>query len=199
MSLSLVIDNLEKSYSGLNVLNGFTARLAAPNIYCLMAPSGTGKTTLFRLIMGLEQPDGGSLSFCGKAAERPVNISAVFQEDRLIAHLSPIENIALALPGKADRKTIQTELQKLLPEESLNRPVSTLSGGMKRRCAFLRAVMPPSDLVIMDEPFTGLDEEAKDNVIRYLLSHQRDRLFLIASHDPGDAKKLNAIRLSLEG
>lgn len=199
MSLSLVIDNLEKSYSGLNVLNGFTSRLAAPNIYCLMAPSGAGKTTLFRLIMGLEQPDGGSLSFCGKAAERPVNISAVFQEDRLISHLSPIENIALALPGKADRNTIQAELQKLLPEESLNRPVSTLSGGMKRRCAFLRAVMPPSDLVIMDEPFTGLDEEAKDNVIRYLLSHQRDRLFLIATHDPGDAEKLNAIRLSLEG
>lgn len=186
MSFTLQIKNLCKEYNGTEVLKGFTASLSAPGIYCLMAPSGAGKTTLFRIILGLEKADSGSVS----ASAREIRFSAVFQEDRLVSHLSPIENTALVMPGKPDREAIKKEMLQLLPEESLNRPVSALSGGMKRRCAFFRAMAAASDVVIMDEPFTGLDDANRDNVIRYLLEHRNNRLFLIATHDREDAGKL---------
>lgn len=192
MSLTLTIENLCKSYDGVEVLNGFGSVMSAPQIYCLMAPSGAGKTTLLRLIMGLEKQDSGSIVFTEGNTAGHVSFSAVFQEDRLINHLTPIENIALVMPGRGDPEAVRRELLQLLPEEACNRPVSTLSGGMKRRCAFLRAVMADSDAVIMDEPFTGLDAATKGNVIQYLLAHQNGRLLIISTHDPEDVRTLGA-------
>lgn len=73
------------------------------------------------------------------------------------------------------RDEILTAMCRLLPEECLNRPVSTLSGGMKRRTAILRALLTRSDLLLMDEPFTGLDEGTKDEVIKFLKEYRQDR------------------------
>ena len=128
--MELILDNIYKSYGSLPVLSGVSMKIASPDICCLMAPSGTGKTTLFRLIMGLEKPDSGTIC----PAPEQIRFSAVFQEDRLIPEFSPLENVALALPGRPDRPSLFRELARLLPEEAIIRPVSTLSGGMKRRC-----------------------------------------------------------------
>ena len=198
MNHFIKLEHVSKSYGRLPVLSDFSAEFTAPGIYCLLAPSGAGKTTLFRLIMGLETPDGGQIRYFPEA----MRFSAVFQEDRLIEHLSPSENILLVLnkknhQGKA-ADTVHAELSALLPEESLSRPVYTLSGGMKRRCDFLRAMMASSDAVIMDEPFTGLDEETKSVVIDYLLAHREERLFLIATHNREDIKKLGAAVIHLD-
>ncbi|MEG2731944.1 MAG: ATP-binding cassette domain-containing protein [Clostridium sp.] len=197
---AIYLEHVFKSYEALTVLQDFsmnftmeTAPDTSSGIYCLMAPSGAGKTTLFRLIMGLEKPDSGIISL----SDHSLRFSAVFQENRLIEHLSPMENIMPVMPYKTDKAVIYTELMALLPEESLTRPVSTLSGGMKRRCSVLRAILAPSDVVIMDEPFTGLDYDTKNLVIRYLLEHQNHRLFLIATHDPEDVKKLGAVTVDL--
>ena len=78
--MELILDNIYKSYGSLPVLSGVSMKIASPDICCLMAPSGTGKTTLFRLIMGLEKPDSGTIC----PAPEQIRFSAVFQEDRLI-------------------------------------------------------------------------------------------------------------------
>lgn len=195
--MKLSLEHLSKSYGNLTIFSDYSLDFDGPGIYCIMAPSGTGKTTLFRLILGLEQPDAGSICITGGAFEDSPRFSAVFQEDRLISHLTPVENLRLVLRNARDRETLQRELKKLLPAESLNRPVSTLSGGMKRRLAFLRAMLSPSDLVLMDEPFTGLDEKTKELVIRYLLCHREERLFLIATHNREDIKKMGATLVEL--
>lgn len=194
MTDCLRLDHIQKAYGSLKILGDFNAEFTVPGIYCLTAPSGVGKTTLFRLIMGLEKPDSGFIY----PLPSSLRFSAVFQEDRLIEHLSPVDNIALVMHGTIAKEDIHSEACCLLPEESLSRPVCTLSGGMKRRCAFLRAMIASSDVVILDEPFTGLDEDTKDAVIRYLINNQRNRLFLISTHDPEDIKKLGAVRVTLD-
>lgn len=192
--MELILKNISKSYGILPVLSNVSLTVKSPDICCLMAPSGMGKTTLFRLIMGLEKADAGTIS----PAPETIRFSAVFQEDRLIGNFSPLENTALVLPGHTDKAELFRELAKLLPEEAINRPVSTLSGGMKRRCALLRALLAPCDMFILDEPFTGLDEKTKDRTIRYLLEKTDGRPVLMATHDRNDAGLLGAKVITLE-
>ena len=174
--------------------------------------SGTGKTTLFRILMGLEKADEGDIiwnvgSGAGTEtdtdASRSLRISAVFQEDRLCPSFSPLENVMMVQKKHASeisgisRDEILTAMCRLLPEECLNRPVSTLSGGMKRRTAILRALLTRSDLLLMDEPFTGLDEGTKDEVIKFLKEYRQDRFLLISTHQKEDVEKLGGILLTL--
>ena len=96
-----------------------------------------------------------------------------------------------------NRRQVYGELCRLLPEESVLRPVSTLSGGMKRRVAILRAMLAPSSAILMDEPFTGLDEETKDRVIAYIKEKAAGRLLLVSTHQEEDISSLNASLLRL--
>lgn len=215
---SLSLHGLGKRYGALPVLQNLDLTFLSPGIHCIMAPSGSGKTTLFRLLAGLEAPDSGRLSFepdaqqtgrmetacaqarrrghtkaCNHPSRQPLlRISCVFQEDRLIDAMTPLQNIALVLPGAPDISLLRRECARLLPGECLDRPVSTLSGGMKRRCALLRALLSPFDLLLLDEPFTGLDEKAKKKAARCLIEKTRGRLVLIATHSQDDALLLDA-------
>lgn len=110
-------------------------------------------------------------------------------DDGAEKHTSEISGIS--------RDEILTAMCRLLPEECLNRPVSTLSGGMKRRTAILRALLTRSDLLLMDEPFTGLDEGTKDEVIKFLKEYRQDRFLLISTHQKEDVEKLGGILLTL--
>lgn len=83
-------------------------------------------------------------------------------------------------------------LREILPEECLAQPVSTFSGGMKRRAAVARAMAVPSAILLMDEPFTGLDERTRDEVISYILRYRGDRMLLLTTHEPEDVEKLGA-------
>lgn len=203
-SFSIRISNLFKSYGSHPVLADVTMELSGPGIYCLMSPSGSGKTTLFRILMGLEKQDQGDISVWDWRTAPPapislssLRISVVFQEDRLIEFMTPLENAALVLPGRPSRDMLFTELSRLLPEESLTRPVSTLSGGMRRRCALMRALLAPSDLLLLDEPFTGLDEETKKEAIRCLLEKADGRPVLMTTHSAKEAALLHASILRL--
>ena len=205
----IIIKNLSKSYGTLTVLKNVDLTLDRYKTYCLMSPSGTGKTTLFRILMGLEKADEGDIiwnvgSGAGTEtdtdASRSLRISAVFQEDRLCPTFSPLENVMMVQKGKSSEfsmEEIRTTMCRLLPEECLNRPVSTLSGGMKRRTAILRALLTRSDLLLMDEPFTGLDEGTKDEVIKFLKEYRQDRFLLISTHQKEDVEKLGGILLTL--
>lgn len=211
----IIIKNLSKSYGSLNVLKNLDITLDRDKTYCLMSPSGTGKTTLFRILMGLEEADEGDISWnTGSAfspvsssisgsdtnASRPLHISAVFQEDRLCPSFSPLENILMVQKGNVSGLSsdeLRTAMCRLLPEECLNRPVSTLSGGMKRRTAILRALLTRSDMLLMDEPFTGLDEGTKEEVIRFLQEYRKGRFLLISTHQKEDVEKLGGVLITL--
>ena len=185
--------HLFKSYQNQEILSDISLTIQPGEICALMAPSGTGKTTLFRLLLGLEQADQGEIDIPAAGT--------VFQENRLIETLSPIENVRLVLPSlpKAEiRAELFLVLSSLLPKEALTRPVSTLSGGMKRRCALARALLSPSGCLILDEPFTGLDEDTKKQAIQFIKTWQKGRPLLFSTHDPEDVLLLQARLLPID-
>ncbi len=170
------IKNVTKSFGENLVIDRFSAVLRAGNLYRLTAPSGAGKTTLLRMLCGLEKPDSGEISGV------PEKIGVVFQEDRLINSLSTLENLALVIPGKADPALIRTHLAELGLADCAEMLPEELSGGMKRRTAIIRAVMYPCSLLLLDEPFTGLDDAARSLTADYLLRHLEGRTCVISSH-----------------
>ena len=127
----------------------------------------------------------------GRAGSLP-RVSAVFQEDRLCEAFTPIENVMMVTGKLLSQAQVRSELARLLPEESLTRPVSTLSGGMKRRTAICRALLAPYDVLLMDEPFTGLDEDTRQTVISYILEKTAGRMVLISTHQEEDVALLGA-------
>lgn len=193
-SCQLIIKGLSKSYKSLRVLESFDMELSSGRIYCLMGPSGSGKTTLLRLILGLEQPDSGSITL---KKSTDAGLVAVFQENRLCESFSPVDNICMVTGSALSREAVLRESCRLLPKESLHRPVRTLSGGMKRRVAILRALLAPSCGILMDEPFTGLDEDTKALVIAYIKEKTAGKLILITTHQEEDVALLGGILLIL--
>lgn len=173
-----------KSFTETPVLENITCTLETGKIYCLMAPSGEGKTTLLRILAGMEMPDEGK-------SVLPVNCSMAFQEDRLAEQLTAQENILLLL-GNQGKGKARVHLEQLLPKESLRQRCHTFSGGMKRRVSLVRAVLADSDLLLLDEPFAGLDEENKNRAVKYLLENQKGRTIVVATHDETDALLLGA-------
>lgn len=188
----LEIQGINKFFGEHKVLKNVNTVFDDGGIYCLMGASGMGKTTLLRIILGLEIKDSGEIIGVNKD-----EISVMFQENHLCETLTPIENLALVCPKDITKKEIQKSLEKILPSECLKQPVSELSGGMKRRVALSRAVIYPSKLVIFDEPFTGLVVETKKEVISYLLQNQKGRIYIIATHGESDAQMLGAKRVEL--
>lgn len=192
--MELVIRKLCKSFDGHSVLDHVNLHLVSGNVYCLMGPSGSGKTTLFHILLGLVSADSGEVNGLNK--ER---ISAVFQENRLCEAFTPVENVTMVMPSSSgnNKRKAREALKRLLPDESLDRLASTLSGGMKRRVAIIRALTVPFDMVIMDEPFTGLDEETKQQVITYIKEQSAGKLVLISTHQEEDVQLLNGIKIHL--
>ena len=126
--MTLELQHISKSYDGLPVLKNLNLSFQQGQCYCLMSPSGSGKTTLLRILMGLEQADHGLILADGTPQDMSsLPASAVFQEDRLCESFSPIENVAMCAGRSLKAPRIKWELARLLPEECLNRPVSTLS------------------------------------------------------------------------
>lgn len=174
------------------LINDLSLHIPAGDRVCIMAPSGTGKTTLLNLITGGLKPDSGSVSFEVDTSDG-VNISMVFQEDRLCSEYTAAYNIALGLK-RGCRKTdlIQSHLEQLGMGENIFTDVKELSGGMKRRVAIVRAVMSPSSVLILDEPFASLDEELKNRTAEYIIENLNGRTLVVVSHDEKDAERLNA-------
>ena len=174
----IVITDLCKSFGGRKVLDRFCAVLPAGEVTGLMAPSGAGKTTLLRILMGLEQADGGSIT--GLSGLR---ISAVFQEDRLCLSLTPSQNLRLVNPDLTEGEARAALRQVGLSDEQ---KTEALSGGMRRRVAILRALLAPSDLLLLDEPFRSLDDATRRLVMEDVKARIGSRTVLLVTHDPGE-------------
>lgn len=189
---SLCMQRLSKSYEGERVLEGLNLSFVWGKRYCLMAPSGAGKTTLFRILLGLEQPDFGEI--CGLSGLRR---SAVFQENRLLEGFTALENIRFVTGKQYSEEVLEREILRLLPKEALKKPVCEFSGGMKRRTAILRALLAPSDLILMDEPFAGLDRATKLLTAEMIKEYTEGKLVLFSAHQEEEAELLEAELLSI--
>lgn len=166
------MENVCKSYGSITVFEDRNDSFEQGHVYYLREPSGSGKTTLLRLLAGLEQPDSGTV----KAA---ASCSMVFQEDRLCRGYSAVKNVELVT---GDAGVARNALEQLLEPEALDKPCETLSGGMKRRVALVRAMEADSECVLLDEPFTGMDVEIRTRAEEYIRARQNGRTLIIATH-----------------
>ena len=182
--MAIVIHNLTKSYGDKLALPPFSCTLEAGERVCLLGQSGCGKTTLLRLLLGLDTPTGG------RVTGLPDRISAVFQEDRLCPAFSAVTNVSLALGRQASKEEIAALLRELGLGDALTKPVRELSGGMQRRVAIARSLLMPADLYLMDEPFKGLDEDTRKTVMDAVLERTGSRTLLVVTHDPEEAAYL---------
>lgn len=191
------IQNLCKSYENQPILDHLSLDLKEGGIYALMGPSGRGKTTFLHILMGIVPADEGKL--LGFSKKR---ITAVFQEDRLFPFLTAAENIAAVSRNRcffsaSELSSYNEILAELLPASSLSLPVRSFSGGMKRRASLARALLVPSDLLILDEPFTGLDEASRLQTMSFLLKYRNERTLLFSTHRKDDADFLHASLIQL--
>lgn len=183
------IQHLCKSFDGKVVLDHVSLTLESGGTACLMAPSGRGKTTLLRCIAGLEAPDSGQIT------DLPERIAYVFQEDRLCDGFSAVDNIRLVTGKALGEGEIRRHLEQLGLAGSLDQPVRELSGGMRRRVVISRAVCFGADLLLLDEPFKGLDDEARQQTADYILRHRGAAAILCVTHDREDAAALGGANI----
>ena len=188
----IVIRGLCKAFDGKQVLRDFSAALPAGQVTGLMAPSGAGKTTLLRILMGLETPDRGTIT-----GLEGLRLSAVFQEDRLCGVFSAVANVRLATGRTLPEPEILRHLEELGLAGSARRPVSQLSGGMRRRVAIARAVCAGPRLLLLDEAFKGLDDQCRRDTVAYIRRHTPGASLLCVTHDPEEAALLGGRCLDL--
>ena len=177
----LEVSNLYKAFGDKKIFSDYSLRIEPGERVGLMAVSGSGKTTLLRIICGLTQADAGTVN-------SPRNISVLFQEDRLLPWLNIYDNLALV---NDDIIKINKLLEAVgLQDEKFSLP-EQLSGGMCHRVAMARAFLYDTKLMIFDEPFRGLDEETRAEVIEKLWKPGIEgRTVLLITHDPELAKEL---------
>ena len=178
------VENLTVQYGGNAVLENFSAEFPDGGVTAVSGPSGCGKTTLLAVLLGLLRPDGGTVS----GFRQP---SAVFQEDRLLPFLSAEKNIAVTA-GCTEAEAGEALLSVGFDAADRGKRAFELSGGMARRVAIVRAMLAPGDAVLLDEPFKGLDERTRAQVVRFVCENRRGRTMVVVTHDPRDAEALHA-------
>ena len=197
----ITFENVSFGYKrGINVLSGFTLEVPDSGRVCLFGKSGCGKSTVLRLAMGLAKPGSGRIT-----GTEGLAVSTVFQEDRLIPWKTVLENVALFADGTERAASDGTEraaadpadraayyLRALGLGDVLQSFPGELSGGMKRRVALARALAHNFDMLVLDEPFTGLDEAAKRNAIELVSRETAGKMLLLATHDLLEAEALGA-------
>lgn len=190
--MKIQVRNLTKSYGGKTVLQNVSFTAGA-GVTCVMAPSGSGKTTLLRLVLGLETPDGGEVF-----VPAGCRFAAVFQENRLLEGLDALGNLRFVLGPALEEPAARALLEKLGLGDVGSKIVRDYSGGMKRRLALARALLAPSDVLVLDEPFTGLDGDNRLRALDCVRRAAEDKPVLLVTHDPRDAADLGARRIELE-
>lgn len=193
--MSIAMESVHFSYpDGTAVLSDFSLTLPDTGALCLSGPSGCGKTTLLRLLAGLEIPQSGRI--VGLEGRR---VAFVFQEDRLLPWATARENVSIVLGGKEAGACADEWLRLVGLSGAEDRRPGELSGGMRRRVALARALAYPADLLLLDEPFTGLDKALWRSIAEMMARDNGRRLILLVSHNPEEARRLGAASLPLSG
>lgn len=187
----LKLENVSFSYQDKKVLDNFSLEIKDGECICLKGDSGCGKTTVARLLLGLEKAQEGIVT-------APKKISCVFQEDRLIDHLTVLKNIFLVIPKKREKLVLELATELGL-QDSLKLKISELSGGMKRRVAIIKAIAFSGDALILDEAFNGLDLENKIKIANIIKREftAKSKPALMITHVQEDAELLDAKIINL--
>ncbi len=181
--MSISFENVSFSYGKTSVLKEVTWRLPDSGVICLWGASGCGKTTALRLLAGLEKPANGKAGGVNRVA-------MVFQEDRLLPWRTALENVTLTGADVMMARELLTTLG-LTEEEMAAYPVH-LSGGQQRRVALVRALAAQSDLLLLDEPFNGLDEGTWQDVVPLIRQAAESRPVVLVTHIREQVQALDA-------
>ena len=185
----LTIKDLHKSFGAKVLFDGFSLTLPDSGFYCLSGPSGSGKTTLLRIISGLDADYRGTVETEGR-------ISYVFQEDRLIPSLTALENVNAVC---RDREKALYFLARLGMDGSAGLYPDELSGGMKRRTAIARALSFPHDIMLLDEPFSGLDDGLRPGTIELIKECENGRLVILVTHERDEIEAMGCETVRIGG
>jgi iron(III) transport system ATP-binding protein len=175
----------------------------------ILGPSGSGKSTLLRLIAGLEKPYSGTIAVQGKmvssvdymVAPEKRNVGLVVQEKALFPHLTVAKNIGFGIRKSQERSKIISELLSLFKIEHLsNKYPHEISGGEQQRVALARSMAPNPELLLLDEPFSALDKELKEELYTELnqIFKERKQTIVLVTHDLDEAKVLSEKQINLE-
>ncbi|WP_297537438.1 ABC transporter ATP-binding protein [Roseovarius sp.] len=198
----LEIKNLTRRYDGRHVVNDVSLRVMPGHVTCLLGPSGCGKSTTLRMIAGVEMQDSGEIWVDGNLVCDTVyrvpperrHIGLMFQDFALFPHLSVAQNVAFGLSG--DKAAKMARVGELLERVGLSRYLNAypheLSGGEQQRVALARALAPRPGIMLMDEPFSGLDNRLRDGIRDETLEilREQDTAVLLVTHEPEEAMRM---------
>lgn len=198
----LEIRNLTRSFGGRVVVDDVSLRVMPGQVTCLLGPSGCGKSTTLRMIAGVEMQDSGEIFIDGElicdtvyrvpAEKRAIGL--MFQDFALFPHLSVAENVAFGLSGPKPEQRARVE--ELLGKVDLMRLIDEyphqLSGGEQQRVALARALAPRPRIMLMDEPFSGLDNRLRDDIRDASLELLKDEgtAVVLVTHEPEEAMRM---------
>lgn len=185
VSEDINIEHLAFSYGEKSIFTDFSLRIPAGEITCLMGASGCGKTTFLRLLTGELLPERGKIPGNSKRS-----IGMVFQENRLCEDFTAIGNLRLVTGKHFPKEEIKKHLKAVGLEDFADKKAAEFSGGMKRRLAIIRAMLSDSEILILDEPFQGLDDSMRQQVISYLRNYRNGRTMLVVTHEQDDVSAL---------
>ncbi len=199
----LEIKDLRRTYEGRPVVDGVSLQIMPGQVTCLLGPSGCGKSTTLRMIAGVEMQDSGTIHVDGKLICDTVfrvpperrEIGLMFQDFALFPHLSVADNVGFGLKTgtKAEkRKRIEELLERVDLKRFIDGYPHQLSGGEQQRVALARALAPRPQIMLMDEPFSGLDNRLRDGIRDETLSilKEEDTAVLLVTHEPDEAMRM---------
>ena len=194
--MSLKISNISKSFGEKKIFNSFSYTFAQNGIYSISGNSGVGKTTLLRLISGLDNDYSGEI--IGGGFE---NVAFAFQEYRLFPALNAIENVIIPngdiKNAELKKKSANILLALDFKEQDFHLDISELSGGMKQRVSLARALVSKKPILLLDEPTKELDEKIRKSLYELIKAEGQKRLVVIVSHHNEDFDNLDAIRINI--
>ena len=199
----LTFEGVERRYQTSTALAGFSLDIAPAEVVCLLGPSGCGKTTLLRIAAGIERPTGGRVLINDQEVAGPArfvlpekrNVGLMFQDFALFPHLTILDNVAFglkSLPREDARREAIAALARVGLEHYAGDYPHILSGGEQQRVALARAIVPRPAVMLMDEPFSGLDVQLRERLQEETLSLLRETraTCLIVTHAPSEAIRL---------
>ena len=206
----LELKNLSHSYDGSEIsLKNISLTVNKAEKVSILGPSGSGKSTLLRLIAGLEKPYSGTITIQGKVvsdqdhlvAPEKRNVGLVVQNKALFPHLTVEKNIGFGIRKNQEKTKIISDLLNLFKIEHLsNKYPHEISGGEQQRTAIARSMAPGPELLMLDEPFSALDRELKEELYAELnqIFKERQQTIMLVTHDLDEAKVLSDKQINLE-